>query len=205
MRIEPASLNRQQSHDLIGQSISPLPVALISTIGPDGIYNVAPFSFVTPVLSKPPVLCVSFGLKQGMKKDTLRNIEFTHDFVINVVDESLLAKAIQASGDYPSDVDEFKEAGLTAVKSEKVKSPRVGESRVSLECRLVQKLELVEELREGKGLRAIVFGEVILAHVKDDVWVNGQIDPSRLGAVGRLGADMYIGTKGIFSLKKTKP
>ena len=204
MKIEPANLNRHQLHDLIDHVIAPLPIALISTIGPDGVYNVAPFSFVTPVCSKPPILCISFGLRQAGKKDTQRNIEFTHDFVINVVDESLLSKAIQSSTDYPSDVDEFKEVGLTAVKSEKVKSPRVAESKVSLECRLVQKLELVEELREGKGLIGIVFGEVILAHVKDEVWVNGRIDPSRLGAVGRLGSEMYIGTKGIFTLKRSR-
>lgn len=202
MKIEMANLDKQQSHDLIGNSVAPLPVALISTIGPDGVHNAAPFSFIAPMCSKPPIICVTFGLRQGQKKDTLRNIEFPHDFVINVVDESLISQAVKAAADYPSDVDELKEVGLTAIKSERVKSPRVAESKVSLECRLVQKLELIEELREGPGLRAIVFGEVVLAHVKDEVWVEGKIEPSRLRAVGRVGTDIYCRTTQLFELKR---
>lgn len=202
MKIEMKDLDRQQSHDLIGNSIAPLPVTLISTIAQDGTHNAAPFSFIAPVCSKPPVICVSFGLRQGQKKDTLRNIEFSHDFVINVVDETLISQAVKASADYPANVDEIKEAGLTALNSEKVKSPRIAESKVSLECWLVQKLEMVEELREGPGLRAVVFGEVVLAHVKDEVWVEGKIDPYRLSAVGRVGRDIYCRTGDIFHLKR---
>jgi len=79
--------------------------------------------------------------------------------------------------EYPANVDEIGEAGLTALSSEKVKSPRIAESKVSVECRLVQKLEMIEEFRQGPRLRAIVFGEAILAHVKNEVWVEGKIDP----------------------------
>ncbi len=153
MKLETANLERQQLHNLLGSTIAPLPVALISTIGEDGTYNAAPFSFVTPVCSKPAIICVSFGLRQGKKKDTLRNIEFSHDFVINVVDETIISHAIQMSGDYPSSIDEIKEVRLTAVRGEKVKSPRVAESKVSLECRLVQTLELIEE----QSPRSVVF------------------------------------------------
>lgn len=162
MKIETANLGRQELHELIGNTITPLPVALISTRGQDGTNNAAPYSFVAPVCSKPPIVCVSFGVRQGQKKDTLSNIEFSHDFVVNVVDETLISKVIQASADYPSGVDEINEVGLTALPGEKVKSPRIAESKVSLECRLVQKLEILEELREGPGLRAIIFGEIML-------------------------------------------
>ena len=106
MRIEPTDLSWQEAHDLIGNVIAPLPVALISTMGPDGTYNAAPFSFVASVYSKPPIVCVSIGLRKGQKKDTLRNIEFTHDFVVNVVDEALNKQVVQTSADYPSNVDE---------------------------------------------------------------------------------------------------
>jgi len=202
MKIETVNLTREESHDLIGTAIAPLPIAFISTIGADGTYNAAPFSFVAPVCSKPPVICISFGLRQGQKKDTLKNIEFSHDFVVNVVDDILISQAVKASADYPSGVDEIKEVGLTAVRSEKVKSPRIAESKVSLECRLVQKLEVLEQLQEGQGLRAIVFGEVVLAHIKDEVWVRGKIDPSKLGAVGRVGKDLYCRTGEIFELRR---
>ncbi|MDP2931904.1 MAG: flavin reductase, partial [Chloroflexota bacterium] len=81
MKIETAKLTRQELHDLIGNAIAPLPVALISTVGEDGKTNAAPFSFVTPVCAKPPIICVSFGLNKGQKKNTLKNIEFSQDFV----------------------------------------------------------------------------------------------------------------------------
>lgn len=202
MKIEVANLDRQQAHDLIGSSIAPLPVTLISTIGPDGRHNAAPFSFVTPVCSKPLIICVSFGLRQGQKKDTLRNIEFSHDFVVNVVDESLIHQAIKTSADYPDGIDELKEVGLTAISSDMVKSPRVAESKVSLECRLVQKLEIPEETRGGPALRAIVLAEVVLAHVKDEVWVDGRLEPSKLNLVGRVGQDRYCLSGETFEIKR---
>lgn len=202
MKIEPANLTWQEAHELIGNTIAPLPIAFISTIGQNGTYNAAPFSFVAPVCSKPPVICVSIGLRKGQKKDTLRNIEFSHDFVINVVDETLISQAIQASADYPSTVNEIKEVGLTAISSDRVKSPRIAESKVSLECRLVQKLEIPEKRKEGLSLIAIVFGEVLLAHIKDEVWIEGKVDPSRLRAIGRVGKDVYCRTGDIFEMKR---
>ena len=201
MKIEMKNLDRQQSHDLIANSIAPLPVALISTIGQDGTHNAAPFSFITPICSKPPVICVYISMRQGEKKDTLRNIEFSHDFVVNAVDEAMVKQAIQADAAYPSSVDEIKEVGLTALNSEKVKSPRIAESKVSFECRLVQKLEILEELREGQGLRAIVFGEVILAHIRDELYVEGKVEPSLLRAVGRVGKEAYCRTSDVFMVK----
>ncbi|MBI4329765.1 MAG: flavin reductase family protein [Chloroflexi bacterium] len=201
MKIDTASLARQQLHDLIGNIISPLPIAFISTVGPDGTHNASPFSFVAPVCTKPPIICVSFALKRGQKKDTVRNIESTGDFVINVVDEAIIQQAIQASGDYPSGVDELKETGLTAIKSDRVKSPRVAEAKINLECRMVQKLEIMEE---GAGLRAIVFGEVLVMHIKDEVWVNGEIDPFRLKPVGRVGRNLYCRTGDIIEVKRTE-
>jgi flavin reductase (DIM6/NTAB) family NADH-FMN oxidoreductase RutF len=202
MKIEMAKLNPQESHDLIGSAIAPLPVTLISTIGQDGTHNAAPYSFVAPVCSKPALVCVSFGMRRGQKKDTLRNIELSRDFVVNVVDEKLIDQAVEASGDYPSNVDEIKKVGLTALKSERVKSPRIAEAKVSLECRLVQKLEIPDGPPEAQTLRAIVIGEIILAHVKDDVWLKGSIDPSRLRAVGRVGTDRYCKVQDTFEIKR---
>jgi flavin reductase (DIM6/NTAB) family NADH-FMN oxidoreductase RutF len=201
MKIETAKLSWLEAHDLLGTVVAPLPVALISTIGPDGTHNAAPFSFIAPVCSKPPIVCITIGLRQGQKKDTLRNIEFSRDFVVNVVDETMISKAVQTSADYPSDVDEIKEVELTAISSEKVKSPRVAESKASLECQLVQKSEIPEEREEGEGLRAIVFGKVVMAHVRDEFWVGGKVDPARLGMVGRVGERLYCRTGDIFEMK----
>jgi len=197
MQIEMVNLEREEIHELLGGIIVPLPVALISTVAKDGIYNAAPFSLVTPVCWKPPIVCVSFGLRQGQKKDTLRNIEFSEDFVINIMDETFIKPIVQASADYPSSVDEIKEVGLTAIAADKVKSPRIAESQISLECRLVKRLEL----GEGQNLRGVVFGEVVLAHIKDELWATGKIQPSKLRAVGRLGSGIYCRTSDIFEVK----
>ena len=196
MKIEMANLSPQEIHSLLGSVLVPRPVTLISTIDEDGIHNAAPFSAITSVCNKPPIICVAIGLRQGQKKDTLRNIEFAKDFVINVMDETLIKPTIQTSASSPSNVDEIKEVGLTATAADKVKSPRIAESQISLECRLMQKLEL----GEGQNIRGIIFGEVVLAHVKDELWVDGKLEPSRLKAVGRLGTGIYCLTRDIFKM-----
>ncbi len=197
MKIETATLEQQELHSLMGSAIAPLPIALISTIGEDGIYNAAPFRLVMPVSWKPPIVCASFGMRQGEKKDTLRNIEFSRDFVVNIMDETLIEPTIQAKADYPSNVDEIKEVGLTAVAADMVKSPLIAEAQVSLECKLVRSMAF----GEGKGLRGIVFGEAVVAHIKDELWVGGKIEPSRLKAVGRLADGIYCRTDDIFEVK----
>ena len=190
MKIEMASLDREEVHELVGRVIMPRPIALISTIGDDGVYNAAPFSADTSVCSKPPIIWVSIGLRRGQKKDTWRNIEFSGDFVINIMDETLIKPTLQTSANYPSDVDEIKKVGLTAIVGDRVKSPRVAEAQVSLECRLVQRLEF----GEGENLRHVIFGEVILTHVKDELMVDGKIEPARLKALGRIGGGIYCRT-----------
>ena len=195
MRIEMTELSSRGVHELLTRSIAPLPIALISTVGEDGVYNAAPFSLVLPVSFNPPIILVSFGLRRGEKKDTVKNIEFTRDFVVNIMGENLIQSTIQTSADYPSNVDEIKEVGLTAVASDKVKSPRIAEAQVSLECRLKQGMELGEELRH------IVFGEVVLAHVKDELWVDGNVDPYQIKAVGRLGGGILCRIRDIFQMR----
>ena len=159
MQIDMANLERTALQELLEGAITPLPVALISTIGPDGIYNAAPFSLVFPVCWQPPIVCASFGWRQGRPKDTSVNIAFSRDFVINIMDESRIKATARAAADYPADVDEMKEVGLTAAPAAMVKSPRVAEAQVSLECRLVQGLKF----GDGAGQREVIFGEVVMA------------------------------------------
>ena len=195
MKVEMVDLTSHTVHELLTRAIAPLPIALISTVGEDGVYNAAPFSLAVPVSYKPPVVMVSFGMRRGQKKDTVKNIEYARDFVINIMDDSLIQATIQTSVDYPDNVDEIKEAGLTAVASDKIKSPRIAEAQISLECRFMQALELGEELR------FILFGEVLTAHVKDELWADGNVDPFKLKNVGRLAGGIYCRTGDMFQLK----
>ena len=199
MKIDPANLDRADAHELLVSAIVPRPIAFVSTVGEDGVYNVAPFSFFAPMATKPAI--VGFGTawtREGQKKDTLRNIEFAKEFVISVVDESLAEPMNQASYAYPSYVDEFKEVGLTPMKADLVKAPMVAESPVNMECRLRQILDFGELPRKT----SFIVGEVLRVHVKDELWVNKEIQTTKLGAIARLGAELYCRTRDVFEMKK---
>lgn len=199
MKIDPSSLDWKEAHELLVGAVLPRPIAFISTVGEDGINNVAPFSFFTSISVKPAYIGFSIGrYREGRKKDTLVNIEFSKDFVINVVTEEIVDAMNQASKDYPSNVDEFKEVGLTPVKGDLVKSPMVAESPVNMECRLVKILEFGETPR----INHFVIGEVLRVHVRDDIWVNNIIKADRLKAIGRLGEELYCRTTDMFEKKR---
>ena len=183
MILDPASAAPADVHRLLIGVVVPRPIAFVSTISQDGRRNVSPFSFFNAISSRPPLLAISINTRGGEPKDTLRNIRETGDFVINMVDEALNARMVQSSGDWPADVDEFALTGLTPVASDRVKSPRVAESPASLECVLERVVEF--------GTTSLVVGEMVRAHVHDDVLTDGRVDPSKLRAVGRLGGDAY--------------
>jgi len=199
VKIDPANLNRKEAHELLVGAVLPRPIAFVSTVGPDGVFNVAPFSYFTAMSTLPAVIGFGVGPRTGGgKKDTLVNIEYAKDFVINVVHEALAEAMNTASGEYPSNVDEFQVSGLTPVHSDLVKSPRVAESPVNMECRLIQILEFGEAPR----VNSFIIGEVLRVHVKDELLVGDVIKASRLKAIGRLGEDLYCRTMDIFEMKR---
>ncbi len=199
MKIDPASLNRREAHELFVGAILPRPIAWVSTVGRDGVYNVAPFSFFTGMCVKPPVVGFAVGSKRdGGKKDTLANIEFAKEFVINVVTDTLGEAMNQTSGEYPSHIDEFQVAKLNPMKSDLVKPPRVAESPVNMECRLMQILEFAD----GPCVNAFIIGEVLRVHIKDELWAGEAINGPTLKGIGRMGADLYCRTMDIFEMKR---
>jgi len=163
--------------------VVPRPIAFVSTMDARGRLNVAPFSYFNAITNQPPLLGISINRRKGEVKDTYRNIEQTGEFVVNTVDEALGARMVQTSGEWPEDVDEFRLAGLTPVASDLVKPPRVGESPVNMECRLYRSIEL--------GATFFVVGEILRAHVRDEVLTDGRVDIARLQPLGRLGGDGY--------------
>ncbi|UCF85865.1 MAG: flavin reductase family protein [Desulfobacteraceae bacterium] len=199
MRINPKDLNRRDAHELLMSAVVPRPIALISTVDMNGVNNLAPFSCFTVAGLKPARVCVSIDWKRdGQKKDTLTNIEDCRDFVINVVDEELAPQMNQASGEYPSNVDEFKEVGLTPLSSKMVNAPMVAESPVKMECKVLEILEFGVIPTGGH----LVIGEVLLAHLREDLWDGNQIDIYKLKAIGRLGGELYCRTTDIFEMKR---
>lgn len=197
MKINPINLNKRDLHELLVSAIVPRPIAFVSTVGEDGVFNLAPFSSFTLLCVKPPLVCLCIGWrKDGQKKDTLRNIEFSNDFVVNFVDETLAEAMNQASASYPSNVDEFKEVRLKPIKSDLVKAPMVAESPINMECKMVQILEFGENPTGSH----VIIGEIVLVHVKDELWSNGRIEMSNLKSIGRLGGELYCYTKDMFEM-----
>ena len=183
MIVDPANPPPGGMYRFLISVVVPRPIAFVSTVGTSGGFNVAPFSYFIALASRPPLVGISTNPRRGGPKDTLVNIRGTGDFVVNVVHEPLLERAVHASGDWPADVSEFELTGLTPIASDVIRSPGVAESPVRLECRLYREVEL--------GDAVFVVGEIVRAHVADDVLVDGRVDPLRLRPVGRLGGDGY--------------
>jgi len=190
--IDPKSTPPVDVYKVLIGSIVPRPIAFVSTLDADGVRNVAPFSFFTVASSDPPIVCFT----PTGQKDTLINIRATGEFVVNIVSEDFAEEMNIASGTYPPHVDEFAVSGLTPIESTLVKPPRVAESRVQMECRRFQILEI------GSG--ALVLGEVVLIHVDDRIIENYRIDPDALRAIGRMGGNTYARTTDRFDLTRPK-
>jgi flavin reductase (DIM6/NTAB) family NADH-FMN oxidoreductase RutF len=197
--IEPDSAGFPNVYKVMVGSIVPRPIAFVSTISPEGIYNLSPFSFFTGASANPPVVCFCpLRNADGRPKDTLRNIEHTGDFVVNIVSEEFIDQMNATSGEFAPDVDEFQVSGLTPVPGDLVKSPRVKQSHVSMECRLFEIFEISARPQGG----SIVTGEIVRLHV-DDAYINNfQIDPQKLKAVGRMAGITYVRTADRFDMPR---
>lgn len=199
MKIDPSTLDFRELHHLLAGAVIPRPIAMVSTVGENGIFNVAPLSSISIASVMPPLLSFSISTrrrKAGQKKDTLRNIEFTEEFVVNVpVTESMAAAMNKSGAEYPQDVSEFSECGLTPINSDCIKAPRVAEAPVSFECRLVKILEF----GELPSISSLVIGEVIRVHIDDAFYANGEIQSGKLNSIGRL-LEPYCRTRDTFEL-----
>lgn len=189
MIVDPAREDPGNVYKLMVGVIVPRPIAFVSSISSAGVLNLAPFSFFTGISANPPVICFSPMIRgsDGMKKDTLRNIEETKEFVVNVVSEDFAGKMNICSAEFPPEVDEFQVSGLTPVASDLVKPPRVAESHVNMECRL---LEIVHVSAKPLG-GSIVLGAVLRFHVDNALFDDFKIDPDKLRPIGRMGGPSY--------------
>jgi flavin reductase (DIM6/NTAB) family NADH-FMN oxidoreductase RutF len=204
--IDPAGQQPRQIYKLMTGIIVPRPIALVSTVDADGNANVAPFSFFAGVGSAPPTVLFCPALRPGRsgdpgeRKDTLRNVEATREFVINVVSESISSQSNTTAAEVGPEVDEFKLSGLTPLASEIVKAPRVAESPAQMECRLLQVIYTGDKPASG----VIVLGEVVRFHVREELFEDFRIDPAGLDAVGRMAGNTWVRTRDRIELIRPK-
>jgi flavin reductase (DIM6/NTAB) family NADH-FMN oxidoreductase RutF len=168
----------------------------------EGRVNLAPFSFFNAFGADPPVVVFSPTLRRdGSKKDTLLNVEATGEFVLNAAVEPLAEQVNETSRELPHGENEAEHAGLTLVPSGRVKPPRVAESPVHMECRLVQVVPVGDRPLSAN----LVIGEVLMIHVRDELLTeSGRIDPRKLRTIARLGGDDYCRTTDLFAMKRPR-
>ncbi len=203
MIIDPSKQDLRANYKLLIGSVLPRPIAFVSTVNEDGVPNLAPFSFFTGATPSPPTVVFAplRRFSDGQEKDTLCNIRATGEFVVNIVDEDLVERANDTAVEFAPGVSEFAETGLTPAKSEAVTPPRVAESPISMECRLIQIVELGPEAAGGGSL---VIGEVLRFHVRDDLIEDGRIDTEALAPVGRLAGAEYTTLGRRFTLERKR-
>ncbi|MCE2833052.1 MAG: flavin reductase family protein [Chitinophagaceae bacterium] len=184
--------------------IAPRPIGLVSTIDAEGRANLSPFSFFNIFSSTPPILVFSPArrVRDNTTKHTLDNVIAVPEAVIHIVDESIVHRASLSSCEYPEGIDEFTMAGFTPIPAEHVRPPRVAESKVQLECRVLE----VKPLGQEGGAGNLVICEVLTMHVNESVLneAGDMIDPFRLTLVARLGADWYcrVNEGSLFEVEK---
>ncbi len=190
LTIDPKELPTPKLQTYMQGAIAPRPIALASTIDRNGNINLSPFSFFNMMSTRPPILVFSPSrrVRDNTTKHTLENVKEVPEVVINIVTYKMVEQVSLASCDYSKGVNEFIKSGLTELKSLIVKPPRVKESPASFECKVNQVIPLGGEGGSGN----LVVCEVLLMHVKEEILDSETtINPQKLDAVARMGADFY--------------
>jgi flavin reductase (DIM6/NTAB) family NADH-FMN oxidoreductase RutF len=199
MIVYPSESRPNDIYKLMIGSITPRPIALVSSVSEAGIFNLAPYSFFTGVSANPPAIGFSPLITQKDKtRDSRNNIEETKEFGVNIVSENLVDRMNVASSDVPPEVDEFPLSQLTPKRASIISCPLVKESRINMECRLIEIVEVSNKLLGG----AFIIGEVVCFHIDDEVIDNFKIDPNKLDTVGRMGGSSYTRTRDRFELAR---
>ncbi len=198
--IDPKETPQPKLHQYLLGSVGPRPIAFASTIDEQGRANVAPFSFFNVFSSNPPILIFSPARRgrDNTTKHTLENVKKTKECVINIATWDLVEQVSLASTEYPEGVSEFVKCGLTPVASDLIKSFRVKESPVQIEC----KVNDVMALGENGGAGNLIICEVLRMHIDKRILDDdGRISPQKIDLVARMGGHWYTrASRGLFQL-----
>ncbi len=197
MQFNPETIDAALSYKLLSGAIVPRPIGWISTVDGAGVNNLAPYSFFNAVSGDPPHVLFCAGKRRGNHKDSAGNALATGEFVVNLVSESTAAAMNITATELPAGVDEFAYAGLTALPSVTVAAPRVAESLVNFECKVVHSHEI------AGGGSVIVVGRVVMMHVADEILDDRyRIDYAAYKPVGRLAGSGYCRVNDLFDLER---
>ncbi|MCP9199536.1 flavin reductase family protein [Gramella sp. GC03-9] len=202
LSLEPKDLSVGKLHQYLLGAVGPRPIAFASTIDEKGRPNLSPFSFFNVFGSNPPVLIFSPARRgrDNTTKHTFENARKVDEVVINIVNFDIVQQMSLSSTEYAEGVNEFDKAGLTMLKSDRVKPFRVAESPVQFECKIK---EVVETGSEG-GAGNLVICHVVKMHIREEILDdNGYIDQYKIDQVARMGGNWYTRAReGMFEVPK---
>ena len=185
MEIDSRTLSPQAAYKLITGVVVPRPIAWVTTLGPEGTVNLAPFSAFTFVSTRPPMIGINVGRKAGVRKDTANNIHEHKEFVVNIADETMIEHVHLSAIEHAPDVSEVDELGLAVAPSSAVRTPRLVDAPVSLECRLHRVVEF------GDTGSEFIVGEILVWRIRDGLVQDGKIDTLKLRPIARIAGPRY--------------
>ncbi len=201
MHIAVSDLEPTAAYHLLTGLVIPRPIAWVSSLDTDGRRNLAPFSFFQGVSSDPVSVIVSIGRHaEGGAKDSRANVLASRELVVNIVSEDLAEAMNVTASDVLPEVDEFELAGVTALPSVHVAPPRVAESPAALECRVTDTVTI----GRAPSDYLLFVCEVLAYHVRDDVMVDGRVDPTLLRPLLRLGGSGYARMGDVFQMPRPR-
>ncbi len=204
MFINLSEINLIERQAWLQHAIAPRPICFVSTTDKEGNINLSPFSFFNLFSSNPPIVIFSPARsgRTGLLKDTFLNVQEVPEIVINICDFDMVQQVSLSSCEYPKQVDEFIKAGFTKVQSTMVKPPMVKESKINLECKVIE----TKSLGEGGGAGQLVFAEVLCMHINESILNEDKsmIDHQKMHHIARLGGDYYasITPENLFTVPK---
>jgi flavin reductase (DIM6/NTAB) family NADH-FMN oxidoreductase RutF len=184
--IDLSVLSRADRYKLLTGAVIPRPIAFVTTLGPGGLVNAAPFSQFIILAADPGLLAFSIGPKPGGPKDTLTNVKALPEFVINTVPQGWEEIVQAASEEFAPEVSEVEKLGLETLPSTHVRPPRLKGSQVQFECRLEQIAQF------GDAPNHFVVGRVVVMHVESGLAKDSKIDPKAYSTIGRIGGRNYV-------------
>ena len=204
MFIDLSTISAADTQNYLQHAVAPRPVCFASTIDEAGDVNLSPFSFFNMFSSNPPILIFSPArrVRNNSTKHTLENVMQINEVVINIVDYDMVQQMSLASCEYPKGTNEFVKAGFTEEKATMVKPPMVKESKIKMECKVLE----VKPLGSEGGAGNLVICEVLCMHINDEILdENNKIDQTKITHIARLGGDWYCKADANSLFKVAKP
>jgi len=200
MELDLEGEHASRAYAILAALVTPRPIAWVTTLDVSGVVNAAPFSFFNVLGANPPIVGFCPGDRDdGTPKDTALNIRHSHEFVVNLVDESVAQAMNLTAAALPFGTSELTAAGLTAEASSRVNPPRIAEAPASLECVEWGTLQI--------GDNRLIIGLVKRVHVRDELFdpVKMRIRTEHYEVIGRMASpDWYCHTRDRFEMKRPR-